>query len=165
MHTQLYILLLLLQSSSIEGRKIINSIRNSPESHTSDHLHKHPRVRSMECTTSVNRLKFGPANVPEVIHNQVRYTDVGFSGNTALYGVDTTYDSSSFKYQIENYMASGYYYWSRWEESYPIPTNNVVTGGNMNFLDPVQGGIGDCYVIASAASLAERNDIKPRILT
>ena len=34
-------------------------------------------------------------------------------------------------------MATGYYYWSRWEDSYPVPTNNVVTGGDMNFLDPV----------------------------
>jgi hypothetical protein len=67
---------------------------------------------------------------------------------------------------MDYYLNSGYYYWARWEDTYPVSQgNNVIVGGNLNIFDPIQGGIGDCYVVSSAAALAERTDVKSSILT
>ena len=46
---------------------------------------------------SVDRLKFGPVNVPEVIHYKTKYTDTSFQGNIALFGAEGSHASSSFK--------------------------------------------------------------------
>ena len=52
------------------------------------------------------------------------------------------------------------------ETNYPHSSgNDVVTNGGAALFDPIQGGIGDCYLIAASAAVADRIDIKKNILT
>jgi hypothetical protein len=47
---------------------------------------QHPVVMAQPtCRTSVDRLKYGPANIPEVIMAGAAYTDTTFEGKDQLY--------------------------------------------------------------------------------
>ena len=62
-------------------------------------------------------------------------------------------------------LAIGNYYWKRWETH--LPNADVLNlEGQATYHEPVQGGVGNCYIIASAAGVAEFPDlIKKTVLT
>ena len=104
-----------------------------------------------------------------MIHNTTPYTDSEFTGNSALYGTDT---SGSFATSVNNYLNNGTYVWKNWNQVFnPSNTSaNVVTGTNsgtkiLEEVDAKQGQIGDCYWIASSAAYAGHPNAASSVLT
>ena len=62
--------MMLMQSSDAKRRReVLRKVRDIShhEFENTDELNKHPKVMSTTCARNIDRLKAGPANVPEVI--------------------------------------------------------------------------------------------------
>ena len=63
-------------------------------------------------------------------------------------------------------MSGGWWQWRKWNEKFPTSDGTeVITGGDLNKFDPIQGHIGDCYIIASSAAYAMSPNAKKSVLT
>ena len=78
-------ILLLFFSSHQAKRTILNKIRNLDELVPIKERFAHPKVNKASCSTAIDRLKKGPANIPEVIKQEKEYVDQDFSGTATLY--------------------------------------------------------------------------------
>ena len=65
------------------------------------------------CTTSIDRLKAGPPNIPEIICNGSQWTDSSFNTSMAVFWPGLTVASEV------SYYNSTSYWWQRWSSSYP----------------------------------------------
>jgi hypothetical protein len=65
------------------------------------------------CTTSIDRLKAGPPNIPEIICKGSQWTDDPFNTSMAVFwpGFTSAADINSFDFNK--------YEWKRWSSSYP----------------------------------------------
>lgn len=100
-----------------EKRSIMHLVRNETNlSKEYDDLHRHPVVSTSNvCSKAVDRLKAGPANIPEVIHNKTVYTDTSFEGDEALFGGSSNTLFTSFENSVKSYMnSSNPWVWKKW---------------------------------------------------
>ena len=61
------------------------------------------------------------------------------------------------------FWSSSSFWWQRWSSTWPT-INLFPTNGTINFLQSIQLALGDCYYIASMASVAEYPSIIKNIL-
>ena len=110
-------------------------------------------------------MKAGPADIPQVISAATTYTDTSFEGKDALHGGTNDSRYTTSKNSWDPKIDDGTYFWRRWETQ--TPSANVLNAqNNPTYHEPRQGGLGNCYIIASAAGVAEFPDlIKETILT
>ena len=121
----------------------------------------HPMVGSSQanCTTTVDRLKKGPANIPEVIHwgnnnSTYRWIDEDFQGKETLYQVPYV-GNTNFQSTVDTNLNSGNYWFKSYTEQSPT-TNIPIFKDNTATVDQVvQGEAGTCYLMSSLASVAE----------
>lgn len=71
----------------------------------------------------MNRLKAGPANIPEVIYwgksqANYKYSDTNFTGTDVLY-IQPYIQTTQFKDNIDNSLTGGQYFFRRWEDQLP----------------------------------------------
>jgi len=83
--------------------------------------HNHPNVKSSTyCSRAVDRLKKGPANIPEHICKKETYVDSDFTDLDQIRWTDFNSYSSYSTYT--SYVNSGNYYFRDWSEVYPNGT-------------------------------------------
>lgn len=118
----------------------------------------HPRVGgTATCSSNVDRLKAGPANIPEVIYwgtsqANYQYTDNTFTGKDSLY-INPYIMTQSFKDNIDSSLTGGQYFFRRWEQQ--LTTTSIKRSNNQpNINDVNQGAVGNCYYMAGMAALA-----------
>ena len=107
------------------------------------------------CKTSVNRLKEGPAVWSTVINQGVEYNDDSFSKRNMLYSFPSDNWWRSFGYSA--FLISGTTEFVRLKDAYP--DNTMWGAGGVDFIDPTQGQLGNCYILAAMGAIAEFPDI------
>ena len=114
---------------------------------------QHPVVLQSGCKTSVDRLKYGPANIPDVIAAGTTFTDTDFEKFGALYWSGYT-DSVKINDFDNKITTTKEYWWQRWPEVFK---DADIFGPNTDptYIDPVQGEAGTCYIMTAMSSLAE----------
>ena len=114
---------------------------------------QHPVVEAQAtCKTSVERLKKGPANIPEVIKAGTPYTDTSFEGKDVLYWSGFTDQTKINEYDTK--LANNDYWFQRWPEKFQ---GADIFGSSVDptYIDPIQGEAGTCYIMTAMSSLAE----------
>jgi len=116
--------------------------RTTPREHPLSHFdkyigshHKHPNVKNSAsyCTRAVDRLKKGPANIPEKICKAETYIDTDFQDLDQVRWTDFNSYSSYSAYT--SYVASGNYFFRDWSEQYT--TASIFTSdGAVSFNHP-----------------------------
>ena len=122
---------------------------------------EHPRVRNsqVDCLKTVNRLKNGPADIPDVLSKGDKYTDSTFWED------DMICQQNGGKWQNQQWcentfgnISSGIKFYRR--------INDVMSGlslfpsdGNPQFDNAIQGTAGTCYIMSAMSSCAERPDL------
>jgi hypothetical protein len=119
--------------------------------------HSHPVVRSSsttaECKTNVDRLKAGPANIPEVIAAGTKWTDPDYSANGYLY--NNYLQTTTFKSKLETRFADGTLRFGRVGETWS-GSGILASNKQPSVLDVNQGGAGTCYFMAALAAVASK---------
>lgn len=127
----------------------------NPEIQPKFKKHTHPKVQSAGaayCGRAVDRLKGGPVNIPDLMCKNEKYADTDFDGTQQIYWSD--YHQSSSYATYDQYLGDGTYYFRDWDNVYPN-ANIFDSDGTISFKEPVQGGAGTCYLIATLGSLGE----------
>jgi len=146
------IALLLISSSEMTAQgKITDWIANTFGKINNDNL--------LTCTSNVQRLKAGPANVGKVLAAKNQFTDETFKGGSMIQaggegGTDNAKLSNTRKLAEINAYAPIRI--TRWHK---IPKYKDFTifgpNGTPHFLDIKQGSVGNCYFISSVSGLAK----------
>jgi len=97
---------------------------------------RHPKVQSSKsfCSRAVDRLKKGPANIPEKICKNEEYVDEDFKGQDQIFWSD--YNSQSLSSLYEQKLKTGTYFFDDWSSIYQdgrVFTNN----GTVAFNHPI----------------------------
>lgn len=72
------------------------------------------------CTAAVDRLKAGPAAIPEIIAAGTKWTDPDFGPNTdSLFWEDYTASATDIVDSLKEIIADDAGVWLRWQEKYP----------------------------------------------
>ena len=126
---------------------------------SSKHQHRlHPNVKSSSsyCGRAVDRLKAGPANIPDLLCKGEKYVDSDFTGSDMIYWTDyNTYGQYS---TYQSYINSGTYYFRNWDEV--LPNADIMDpDGSISYNEAIQGGAGTCYLIATLGSMGEFPDL------
>jgi hypothetical protein len=95
----------------------------------------HPYVKAGDCNNAgaaVNRLKKGPANIPEVIYDGAKHTDGDFQIPDSLFlnGYEDLVEEST----MDNKIASGVWTWDSWNSR--LPSNALFKNDNVTYTEP-----------------------------
>jgi len=122
----------------------------------------HPKVKDSHgngftCSSTVNRLKNGPANIPEIMEwnteNGYEYLDRSFAGQSMLYQAGFVGDAWSVNSWKED-LADDWLFFGRWTEV--LPDVEVYGPGGSTLMEDVrQGGAGTCYIMSAISTVAE----------
>lgn len=107
------------------------------------------------CTTAIERMKYGPANFPEIIKKGWKYEDMDFNGKDMLYWYSYAGMGTASNYDSE--LSTGSYDFRRVTDVYPDAT--MWGNNNPNWHDVMQGSAGTCYIEASMGAIAEFPDL------
>ena len=108
-----------------------------------------------QCKMAIQRMKDGPANIPEVIKAGSAWTDSTFSGAATIYQTGVTASASITKY--DGYIAATSYpkyFFKNVFAEYP-EANIFDATKTPKFIEPKQGGAGTCYIMSSMGSIGE----------
>jgi hypothetical protein len=86
---------------------------------------------SSSCSSTIDILKKGPADIASIIQGTSKYTDNDFT--EAEYGIE----------------------YKRWSSVPGYENNDIFDDGTVHFTEANQGGLGNCYFISSMATVAE----------
>ena len=116
-----------------------------------------PRVSTGDCADgnyAIERLKAGPANIPEVIANGGdKYSDPDWTGKDVLY--KPGYPDSNTETLWGNNYDNGLWTYERWTNVDKFSSATLFNADTTEYIEPRQGGAGTCYLISALASAAE----------
>ena len=134
------------------NRNIMMKLRNS---------HAHPTVQMTPgCKSSLNVIKKGPANIPQVIKAGKQYVDPDFGANmdTIYWNDYLTATTKKDMADLKDGMDAGLLNWYNWQTK--TPQMKIFDGLKAPSLEePLQGNGGTCYIIAAMTSAAEKPDL------
>ena len=129
-------------------RKLIYDLKNT-----------RPKVREGDCVDAgyaVERLKEGPANIPEVLEEMQasgsKYSDP-WTGKDVLY--KEGYPAESTETTWGSNYDNGIWTYERWVDVPYYGDAVLFSDGTASYTDPRQGGAGTCYWISALSGAAE----------
>jgi hypothetical protein len=100
---------------------------------------------------AITNLKKGPVNILEVQEAGEEFTDTDFEVPDALFWEG--YEDSTLESNYDTRLNNGQYTWERWHDN--LPNSVLMEDDTVTYLEPNQGGMGTCYIVASYSAAAE----------